>query len=207
MSGEKDIQQSGICIKRGITVSIFSFSLKHTSISFHVYIFFCSLNSYLNRALIRGLRIQTQTIFKCSHDGGKVGNYFSKASSIYSSIIQFIQKMFTEYLLSVTCCCLVTKTCPTLLQPHWLYPARLLCSWDFPSKNTSVGCHFLLQGIFLKQGLNLSLLQCRGILYYWAAQEAQVSHTLLEKNWSMNKTDNIPILLKLTFYMWDRWQT
>ena len=26
---------------------------------------------------------------------------------------------------------------------------RLLCQWDFPCKNTGVGCHFLLQGIFL----------------------------------------------------------
>ena len=29
---------------------------------------------------------------------------------------------------------------------------------DFPDKNTGVGCHFLLQGIFLTQGLNLNLL-------------------------------------------------
>ena len=30
--------------------------------------------------------------------------------------------------------------------------------WHFPSKNTRVGCHFLLQGIFLTQGSILSLL-------------------------------------------------
>jgi len=30
------------------------------------------------------------------------------------------------------------------LRPHRLYPARLLCPWDFPSKNIEVGCHFLL---------------------------------------------------------------
>ena len=34
----------------------------------------------------------------------------------------------------------------------------------FPSKNTGVGCHFLLQGIFLTQGLNPVLLHCRWIL-------------------------------------------
>ena len=27
-----------------------------------------------------------------------------------------------------------------------------LCPWDFPSKSTAVGCHFLLQGIFLTRG-------------------------------------------------------
>ena len=32
---------------------------------------------------------------------------------------------------------------------------RLLCPWDYPSKNTAVGCHFLLQGIFPSQGLKI----------------------------------------------------
>ena len=45
------------------------------------------------------------------------------------------------------------------------YPARLLCPWDFPSKNTGVGCHFLLQGIFLTQGLNWHL----PVLFRWQA--------------------------------------
>ena len=36
-------------------------------------------------------------------------------------------------------------------------PSRLLCPWHFPGKNTGVGCHFLLQRIFLTQGLNLCL--------------------------------------------------
>ena len=31
------------------------------------------------------------------------------------------------------------------LQPHGLYPTRLLCPWNSPGKNTGVGCHFLLQ--------------------------------------------------------------
>ena len=33
-----------------------------------------------------------------------------------------------------------------LLQPHGLQLARLLGPWDFPDKNTGVGCRFLLQG-------------------------------------------------------------
>ena len=52
-----------------------------------------------------------------------------------------------------------------LLQPHGLQPARLLCPWDSPGKNTGVGGHFLLQGIFPAQGLNSSLLHCRQILH------------------------------------------
>ena len=51
-----------------------------------------------------------------------------------------------------------TKSSPTLLRPHRLLPARLLCPWGSPGKNTGVGCHFLLQGIFPTQGLNAHLL-------------------------------------------------
>ena len=45
-------------------------------------------------------------------------------------------------------------SCVPLLQTHGLSPARLLCPWDFSGKNTGVGCHFLLQGIFPTQGSN-----------------------------------------------------
>ena len=38
-------------------------------------------------------------------------------------------------------------------------PARLLCPWDFPGTNTGVGCHALLQRIFLTQRSNPSLLR------------------------------------------------
>ena len=41
------------------------------------------------------------------------------------------------------CCCLIAKQCPNLLRHHGLYPARFLCPWDFPGKNTGVGGHFL----------------------------------------------------------------
>ena len=40
------------------------------------------------------------------------------------------------------------------LRPHGLWPTRFLCQWDSPSKNTGMGCHALLQGIFLIQGSN-----------------------------------------------------
>ena len=46
-----------------------------------------------------------------------------------------------------------------------LQPARLLCPWDSPGKNTGVGSHSLLQRIFPTQGSNLGLLYCRQILY------------------------------------------
>ena len=50
------------------------------------------------------------------------------------------------------------------LRPHELQPFRLLCPLDFPGRSTGVGCHFLLQGIFLTQGSNPSLAHCRQTL-------------------------------------------
>ena len=45
------------------------------------------------------------------------------------------------------------------LQPCGHQPIRLLSPWDSPDKNTGVGCHVILQGIFLTQGiLTLGLL-------------------------------------------------
>ena len=37
----------------------------------------------------------------------------------------------------------VTQSCLTLCNP---LVARLLCPWNFPSKNTGMGCHFFLRG-------------------------------------------------------------
>ena len=63
----------------------------------------------------------------------------------------------------------VAQLYPTLW-PHGLQPTRLLHPWDFPEKNTGVGCHFLLQGIFPTQGSNPGLLHCRQTLYHLSHQ-------------------------------------
>ena len=51
------------------------------------------------------------------------------------------------------------------LSPAQLFGTKLLCPWEFPSKDTGVGCHFLLQGLFPTQGSNPGFLHCRQILY------------------------------------------
>ena len=71
--------------------------------------------------------------------------------------------------------CSVAQSCLTLCSP--MEPSRLLCPWDFPGKNTGVGCHFFLQGISRTQGSNphlLCLLHCRQVLHHGATWEAQL---------------------------------
>ena len=50
---------------------------------------------------------------------------------------------------------------PDSLWPHGLWPSRLLCPWDSPGRNTRVGSHALLQGIFPDQGSNPYLLHAQ----------------------------------------------
>ena len=59
---------------------------------------------------------------------------------------------YHEYYLELYCCCLVAPLCLTLLRPRGLDRP-----WDFPGKNTGMGCHFLLQGMFLSQVDSLQL--------------------------------------------------
>ena len=62
--------------------------------------------------------------------------------------------------------CLVAQSCLTLCDPMQYRRLGFSVHQDSPGKNTGVGCHALLQGIFLSQGLNPGLLHCRRILYH-----------------------------------------
>ena len=94
-------------------------------------------------------------------------------NSLYVEImLQVLKLLFLSWLQfrgQVHCCHLVAKLCLTLLWPHALQPPRLPCSWDSPSKNTGVGCHFLHQRVFPTQRQNLHLL-------HWQADSLPLSH-------------------------------
>ena len=73
----------------------------------------------------------------------------------------------------VCLCVFVCVRCGSVLcnlQPYGLQPTRLLCPWNFPGKDTAVGCHLLFQGIFLTQESSQGLLHCRQILYQLSCQ-------------------------------------
>ena len=66
--------------------------------------------------------------------------------------------------------CQVASVVSDSVRPHRRQPTRLLCLWDSPGKNTGVGSHSFLQGIFLTQGSKSGLLHCRQILYHLSHQ-------------------------------------
>ena len=86
----------------------------------------------------------------------------NKRESFYSSEKSWAELEMEEHTVSFIwlcyqCVCSVVQSCLTL-RPHELYPARLLCPWYSLGKNTGMGCHFLLQGIFPTQESNSAFL-------------------------------------------------
>ena len=67
-------------------------------------------------------------------------------------------------------------SCVRLFVFPWTVAHRQLCSWDSPGKNTEVGSHFLLQGIFPTEGSNPGLPHCRQILYCLSHRGSPRSH-------------------------------
>ena len=61
--------------------------------------------------------------------------------------------------------CLAAQSCPTLCDPMDWSPPGYSIHVDCLGKNTGVGCHALLQGIFPTQGSNAGLPDCRQVLY------------------------------------------
>ena len=55
-------------------------------------------------------------------------------------------------------CVLNHFSCVRLCATLWTTAHQASLPWDSPGKHTGVGCHFLLQGIFLTQGSNPHLL-------------------------------------------------
>ena len=87
------------------------------------------------------------------------------------------------------CCnvlCLVTQLCPALCDSMDCSSPGSSVYGDSPGKNTGVGCHVLLQGIFLTQGLNPGLPYCRQILYQLSHQGSSL---LISHNWIFFLTD------------------
>ena len=67
--------------------------------------------------------------------------------------------------------CLVAQSCLTLFHPMDCSPPGSSVHEDSPGKNTGVGCHALLHGIFPTQGSNPGLPHCRQILYHLSHQK------------------------------------
>ena len=91
--------------------------------------------------------------------------------------------------------CLVAQSCPTLCDPMDCSLLGSSVHGDSPGKNTGVGCHALLQGIFPTQGSNPGLSHCRWFLYRLSHQGSLVYVESVHKLWGFSKSSvvkNLP---------------
>ena len=101
--------------------------------------------------------------------------------------------------LHMCCGCLVAKSRLTLCDPMNCSLAGSSVHGDSPGKNTGVGCHALLQGIFPTQGLNPGLLHCRHLLYHLNHQ-GSLNFFILFAKWNLS-------LFRRPEYRWaSRWE-
>ena len=70
--------------------------------------------------------------------------------------------------------------CQLFVTP-WTVARQAPLSMRFSSKNTGVGCYFLLQGIFPIQGSNLGLLHCRQVVYHLSHQGSPIPFIVIVK--------------------------
>jgi len=98
---------------------------------------------------------QTTNLLACS------GHFtLTEFFNMWSFVANFFKnRMFLRFILEKKVKVKVAQSCPTL-RSHGLYSP-----WNSPGQNTGVGSLSLLQGIFLTQELNWSLLHCSRILY------------------------------------------
>ena len=122
--------------------------------------------------------------------------YFLDNTCTFNNLMRSLKTKLLKYL--ILCAGLVASVLSDSPRPYGPCPARLLCPWDSPGKNTGVGCHFLLQrNITLNYKKQLKCKQdtaiCHGLLLYshsshvwlcdpmdWSTPGFLVLHHLLE---------------------------
>ena len=72
----------------------------------------------------------------------------SVSTSSFSLSLSFFFTLRIPFMLDGSVICPIVSNSAT----PWTVASRLLCPWDSPGKNTGVGFHALLQGIFPTQG-------------------------------------------------------
>ena len=109
-----------------------------------------------------------------------------------------------DSVLTVYLQCVSRSVLSDSLRPHGLHSSRFLCPWNSPGKNSGMGFHSLLQGIFLTQGSNSGVLHCRQILYCLSHQE-NIMHKYLYifvQEYVYNISQNSPFLINLGMRCW-----
>ena len=119
---------------------------------------------------------------------GRAGDFETEFNHVASDSINHIYEM-NRY----DCVYVSRSVMSDFLRPHGLQPTRLLCPWSSPGKNTGVGGHSLLHGIFPTQGSNLGLPHCKWILYRLSHQGSPYEMKLHQRHGTPRLRQTVPV--------------
>ena len=92
--------------------------------------------------------------------------FFTTVTNLRRRILLLLSLLCHFHSLDILSCSVVSNSC----NPMDCSPPGSFVHGDSPGRNTGVGCHALLRGIFPTQGSNPGLLHCRQILYQLSHQ-------------------------------------
>ena len=116
--------QWGLGILKSSQISTLEFLLLGLALSFEI-------AHNLNVCLVQNFNLVPYFIF--------VGTHRCLGECVHFQLLK------VNFSLICVCVC-ITQSCLTLYDSMDYSPARLLCPWNSPGKNTEVGCHSFLQG-------------------------------------------------------------
>ena len=147
----------------------------------------CLIMSLWLSGTLRHLLLQINFCHQINSFVARVYPYLSRSTSsqcqpdgIFWNLILLSREMSAnmfsssqrQWLCMRVCVCVCTLSRVQLFGTPWTIAHRLLGPWDSPDKNTGMGCHFLLQGIFPTQGSNSCIL----CLLHWQVDSWPFSH-------------------------------
>ena len=120
-------------------------------------------------------------------------------SSLTIFITAVKSELFLENMVRVFVCDHLLS-CVHLFVTPWTVACQAPLSLGFSRKNTGVGCHFLLQRIFLTQGWKPGLLHCRQFFYSMSHQGGFMCVCVCRLNsWSKLSLKPFPLILLVQF--------
>jgi len=129
---------------------------------------------YLIPARMASIKMNTNNKFAKGHGekGTSVHCWWEckLVQPLWRTVWRFPKRTKKRIAMCVCCSSVQLLSCVQLFATPWTIPTRILCPWNSPGKNTGVGSHSFLQGIFPTLGLNLGLPYFRQIFYHLSHQ-------------------------------------
>ena len=139
----------------------------------------CSIAKSLEGTKQQPIRVYPKCV--CSLESHRLGDC-TEVTLDFCLLLCDMNRIITQRLTAAAA--LVAQACLTLCHPMDCSPQGSSAHGESPGKNTGVGCHALLQGIFPTQGSNPGLPHCRQILYH-------LSH---QRDWQWGRNEIVSVM-------------